>query len=235
MTKKISPKFSKVQVVAFIDKNSWINKMNRSKGLDSFDNYSGGVGDNGHWVVVPGIGRNRDSEILQESNFDAALELLGGESKNVEIVRFGHWGCGWFELIRVNPKSLSKIQVAMQIQIDLDHYPVLDECDFSERENEYQIKFADEAKDDLAENLAKHFKIENSLELVEIACELNLQCQNYYGNDSCVDIYSRVPDNSDIKRLLVCIDQVAQSHCSSINNKLLTQLQAKVKAFKIAA
>lgn len=46
--------------------------------------------DIGEWFVAP-IGRNRDSDLLAESNWDEAFRLLGGESEQVQVHRFGHW------------------------------------------------------------------------------------------------------------------------------------------------
>lgn len=82
------------------------------------------------WLVVP-VNRNRDSGILDESNFEAALKILGGESDTVEIHRFGHWACGWFEIILADPKHGD---VLVEMQDSLEGYPVLDEEDHSQRE-----------------------------------------------------------------------------------------------------
>ena len=82
------------------------------------------------WFVAP-VGRNRDSECLAESNFASLVKALGGESDTVEIHRFGHWACGWFEIVLVHPsheKELGELQCA------LASYPVLDDSDLSERE-----------------------------------------------------------------------------------------------------
>ena len=84
------------------------------------------------WYVVP-TPRNRDSDCLQESNFDAALKRLGGESETVEVHRFGHWTCGWFEIIIVAPSS-DAYRLACEIEASLEDYPILDENDFSEKE-----------------------------------------------------------------------------------------------------
>lgn len=86
----------------------------------------------GDWFVLPTT-RNRDSDHLTISNFDTALQLLGGESETVEIHRFGHWACGWFEIIIVKPETESAV-IASDIERRIEDYPVLDEDDFSERE-----------------------------------------------------------------------------------------------------
>lgn len=84
------------------------------------------------WLVAPVI-RTRDSSVLQESNFASALKALGGESDNVEVHRFGHWGPGWFEIIIVRPGSPAE-RIADDIERALADYPVLDDMDFSDRE-----------------------------------------------------------------------------------------------------
>ena len=94
-----------------------------------------------NWLVLP-TGRNRDSDSLQESNFQTALDLLGGESDNVEVCSFNHWACGWFEIIIINPYNPCKntaflpehLKTAYNIESDLEDYPVLDEQDYSERQ-----------------------------------------------------------------------------------------------------
>jgi len=86
------------------------------------------------WYVVP-VSRTRDTGPFEESNFEAALEILGGERTNiVEVHRFGHWGPGWFEIIIVNPKAGKTMKKALSIEASLADYPVLDDEDFSRRE-----------------------------------------------------------------------------------------------------
>ena len=60
---------------------------------------------------------------------------MDGESETVEVHRFGHWGCGWFEIIIVDPTS-KHAAIAQSIKDDLENYPVLNEDDFCEREHE---------------------------------------------------------------------------------------------------
>lgn len=88
--------------------------------------------DQQNWLVLP-CGQNRDSNALDRSNFECALEELGGESDAVEIHRFGHWACGWFEIIIVDPAS-EKAAIAFEIEAALENYPVLNEEHFSELE-----------------------------------------------------------------------------------------------------
>ena len=90
--------------------------------------------DKQEWFVLP-CGRNRDSDCLAESNFYSALKSLGGESDDVEVHRFGHWACGWFEIIIVRPESAAEKE-ARDIEAALADCPILDESDHSERELE---------------------------------------------------------------------------------------------------
>ncbi len=86
------------------------------------------------WYVVP-CSQTRDSECLSQSNFDAAIKILGGERQNiVEVHRFSHWGPGWFEIIIVNPAAGVTMNKAIGIESSLSDYPVLDDDDYSSRE-----------------------------------------------------------------------------------------------------
>lgn len=88
------------------------------------------------WIVVP-CTQNRDSEALDQSNFAAALKILGGESKTVEVHRFGHWARGWFEIIICHPSLDNQVE---EIKRRLENYPVLDEEDFCDREYEERLE-----------------------------------------------------------------------------------------------
>jgi len=193
---------SNKELAAFIDKHSWHNQMCRSKGIDSFSNYSGP--DHGHAVVV--VGMTRDSDLLSISNFECALERLGGESPTVEVLSMGHWACGWIKLLTVNPQDRKALIEAYTIKRELDEYPVLDDDDFSEREYEAFSNYAEESKQDLAKALCAHFGLPESVaaseEMLDLAYCLNLECQFHAGADSCINVYDcREPDESDLARL----------------------------------
>ena len=85
------------------------------------------------WLVL--IGRNRDSDCLAESNWQSAINALGGEGENVRIDRMGHWACGWYELLSVLANT-PEHKIAADIESALADYPVLNDSDFSEREHE---------------------------------------------------------------------------------------------------
>jgi len=103
-------------------------------GWDSRQNYLGNpLNDRQNWAVAP-VGLNRDSCELEQSNFATFLDILGGESENVEIHRFGHWAIGWYEIILVNPHNQPAFFKARELESKLEDYPCLDEEDYSQRE-----------------------------------------------------------------------------------------------------
>ena len=102
-------------------------------GLDSMDNYAGGVPEADLLVLMT---RTRDSDLLTESNWEVALERLGGEDgEDVVIHRFGHWACGWWEALCVREGG-PKESKARDMHESLAAYPVLNEDHFSDKERE---------------------------------------------------------------------------------------------------
>src|ERR1051326_6372873 len=77
--------------------------------------------------------QNRDSNSLTRSNFESALKKLGGESDNVEVFRFGHWACGWWEALAVK-RGTPEHKIAEDIAAKLEDYPVVAELHWSELE-----------------------------------------------------------------------------------------------------
>ena len=96
------------------------------------DPYGLNLPDRQEWLVV--IGQNRDSNAVSESNFASALKSLGGEGDHVQVYRFGHWACGWFEVLLIDPGHKPAVSIAESIEAALADYPVLDDADVSERE-----------------------------------------------------------------------------------------------------
>jgi hypothetical protein len=110
--------------------------VSNPSGLDSLSNYSGpDPAEFAHLLVV--LTRSRDSDCLTESNFEVALEQLGGEeNENVEIHRFGHWACGWWEALVVK-EGTEQHRIAQEIDSALSDYPVLNDEHFSLKEMEH--------------------------------------------------------------------------------------------------
>jgi hypothetical protein len=102
-------------------------------GFDSLANFAGEVPSNNLLVL---LSRNRDSELLTESNWHTVLKTLGGESDSVQVIRHGHWACGWIEYLMIDSNDKEKIELAESIEKALEGYPVWDEEDFSNREYE---------------------------------------------------------------------------------------------------
>lgn len=100
----------------------------------AFDATGLGLPDRQDWLVGP-VSRTRDSGPLEESNFESFISVLGGESDDLEVHRFGHWGPGWFEIILINPNS-ELVDQAKSLADSLEDCPILDEEDYSQREHE---------------------------------------------------------------------------------------------------
>jgi hypothetical protein len=108
--------------------------ISNPSGWDSSANYAGKTDWDG-WYCV--LGWNRDSGLIDECNKDEALKRLGGEREGaVEVVRIGHWACGWCEYLAVHESDQNAMQEAESIREDVDNYPILNEDDFSNKEYE---------------------------------------------------------------------------------------------------
>lgn len=85
------------------------------------------------------LSQHRDSDCLEQSNFRSALEAIGGESETeggVQVVREGHWAVGWVEWIAIPCQPSVALALANEIMKELEGYPVVNEDDWSELENE---------------------------------------------------------------------------------------------------
>ena len=102
-----------------------------SGGMDGYHNFIGDDDEYKDWLIV--AGKHRDSGVLECSNFDVALEMIGGESDYFRVERYGHWAVGWVEEIYVKPGSPAE-RAACEIEQMLEEYPILSEEDYCERE-----------------------------------------------------------------------------------------------------
>ncbi len=82
----------------------------------------------------------RDSNLLEQSNFNAILTRLGGESETVRVERATHWAFGWIETIYVHETDLEALHIADTALGDMAEYPVLDEDDFDRRAHEATLE-----------------------------------------------------------------------------------------------
>lgn len=60
--------------------------------------YAGATWDGYH---TAGIRQTRDSDALARSNFRCAWAAIHAVSPDAQIVREGHWACGWVEWIAI--------------------------------------------------------------------------------------------------------------------------------------
>ena len=95
-----------------------------------------------HYVF---IGQHRDSDALVRSNFAVAQERLEKipepegwphDDPPWQVVRASHWLVGWVEWIAVHEDAAAHIEEAERMEAELEDYPVLDEEDYSQREDE---------------------------------------------------------------------------------------------------
>lgn len=80
------------------------------------------------------LGQSRDSDALERSNFARGLELIGGESETVLVIRDSHWAVGWVETIYIHESDEKALRAADEIKARLADYPVVDESHWSELE-----------------------------------------------------------------------------------------------------
>jgi hypothetical protein len=101
-------------------------------------NYFGPVWPN---YYSSGFGRSRDSDCLEESNFETAKAALlalstGDMADTVEVVREHHWAVGWVEWIAIHQDNARALIAADALRARYKQYPVLDADDYSDREQE---------------------------------------------------------------------------------------------------
>ena len=88
----------------------------------AFDNHIS-IEDRENWLVAP-CTRNRDSDVFTRANFEAQLSWLNKKNCEFEVHSFGHWACGWYEIVLVHP---SHAEIVEEIEGSIEDYPVLDE------------------------------------------------------------------------------------------------------------
>lgn len=141
-----------------------------------------------HTDSVAVLGQSRDSDLVEESNFQVALDLLGGESETVEVIRDGHWACGWVETIRVSIRDLEKIKIACEIEDSLENYGVLDDDHHSQMEWDYYHEYAKDNASSVVSVLVQLFglpeELESDKEMIDLAIQLNMEHQLQNGPDS---------------------------------------------------
>lgn len=94
----------------------------------------------------PVVGHSRDSDDLEESNYQTALARLQAIEEPTEWahdgppvleIRESHWAVGWVEWIGIHKDAEDALREGDKIREELEGYPVLDDDDFSRREWEH--------------------------------------------------------------------------------------------------
>lgn len=96
-----------------------------------------------------GFGQSRDSDCLESSNFATVLAKLAklppfvysapdcdNEIESRQVIRENHWAVGWVEWIAIHEADTEALKLCDELRESADDYPVLDEQDFSDREQE---------------------------------------------------------------------------------------------------
>ena len=100
-------------------------------------------GERGHWFIA--AAQTRDSDCLERSNFRSFKQALNelqavkdwqGEFTPVAVESFSHWAVGWCEYLLIDPECTEAVKLAEELRESLEDYPVLDEHDFSQLEQD---------------------------------------------------------------------------------------------------
>lgn len=151
-------------------------KESAPSNIDSYA-YFGDLDRERLWVGT--IGRNRDSDLIAESNFERiyedALKMFGDDYVTIE--RSSHWACGWVEQIfikmfhddgAVTSAGLWMIKTNESLQND---YPLYDDSDYSDRTSEHCSQTLDENLESWVDDAAEALNIEEPNEEQKAALE----------------------------------------------------------------
>ena len=105
------------------------------------------------------LSHSRDSGLVEESNFQSALKILGGESDTVKIIRSSHWAVGWIEMILIHESDKEAIIKGNEIEKALDNYTILDEDVFSDVVTEKKTEMHDQIKYDADHGLFAYWDL----------------------------------------------------------------------------
>ena len=95
------------------------------------------------------ITRNRDSGVLEESNWRSIIKHLKKVKAHYKIVSFNHWAVGWIEEILIKDSWKKSILIGNEIQEKLENYPVFNDEDFSDLEWDKAGDMAKEIRNDI--------------------------------------------------------------------------------------
>lgn len=100
-------------------------------GFDSAANYSGT--DLSAFYQAP-VALTRDADTLATSNWEVITESIldCATSENTEILRMGHWACGWYEILVIDASDSEALECADRWACSMADYPVASEEHWSE-------------------------------------------------------------------------------------------------------
>ena len=103
-------------------------------GPTAFDSAANYAGSDLSYLWQAPVGLTRDADTLATSNWEVVTEsiLKASQHDETDIHRFGHWACGWYELLLIHPDDTAALQAADQWACTLSDYPVADDEHHSE-------------------------------------------------------------------------------------------------------
>ena len=116
-----------------------IERWSAGAGASSWDSAANYVGTDFSEFFLAPIHRTRDTaDAVTLSNWRvvaAELEQLA-EHEETGIASMGHWACGWYEIFLIHETDTAALQAADRWAASLADYPVADESDMADLEQE---------------------------------------------------------------------------------------------------
>lgn len=111
-------------------------------------------------------GHSRDSDILEESNYQSIKKYLQSENVAYEEISASHWAVGWVESIIIHESNDAGLVVGDDIAKRLEDYPIFNEDDYSRREWEKVDSIMSDIMQYHDGDIARYFGIDPKYNLV---------------------------------------------------------------------
>jgi hypothetical protein len=165
-----------------------------------------------------GIDKNRDSKILEESNFEVLTRNLTREFPNdFDVERYNHWLVGWVERLTVkvlkNPGEITEENItdafkkAMWWKDQLNDYPFVAEDHYEDLRYQYELNFVEELPDQFTEKI--------NLDSTEWADRILWELRDHGSIDIDADIY---PNDSEVYEAIFELDIIKRDEDDSYNS-----------------
>lgn len=165
-----------------------------------------------------GIDKNRDSKILEQSNFEVITRSLMREFPNdFDIERYNHWAVGWVERLTVkvlkSPGEITEENIteafkkAMWWKDELNDYPCASEDHYEDLRYENELEFIQE--------LPKEFIEKIDLDATDWADRILWELRNVCEIDIDADIY---PKDSYIYQAIFDLNIIKKDEDDSYNS-----------------